>query len=307
MRAMLIAATIVLLQTVIVRARDAQPGSDTWLTNAPALPEPHAATANDTNRFANLKTEAVAGKLLVRWETGEQFSEARIIASADAPGHWPARDWRTFPMRRTPTGWLTEVPADSLDVPLIYFAVTADHGRAVASPMRMAQPRALGLEEPTRLFWPFIEGFEQGTEGWRPVGGPALRRDVEAKSGRASLAIRVPKERRTATLVTTRLRGWFLEEHGATGITLWLRMKAGTGTARFALFANAFSTNQVIARRTEAVKLTEKWTQAVLLFGSFPKLPLGDVDLFSVEFTGEPGTELLIDDVRLLGRWPLDF
>lgn len=304
---MLIAATIVFLQTVIVCARDLQPGSDTWLTNAPPLPEPHTTTAIDTNRFANLKAEAVAGKLLVRWETAEQSSEARIIASADAPGHWPARDWRTFPMRRTPTGWLTEIPADSVDVPVIYFAVAARNGRTVASPMRIAHPLALGLETPTRLFWPFIEGFELGTEGWRSVDGPALRRDAEAKSGRASLAIQVLEQRRSATLVTTRLRGWFVEEHGATGVALWLRTKTGAGTARFALFANAFSTNQLIARRIETMQVTEKWTPAALPFSSFPKLALGDVDLFSVELTAEAGTEFLIDDVRLLGRWPRDF
>jgi hypothetical protein len=83
-------------------------------------------------------------------------------------------------------------------------------------------------------------------------------------------------------------------------------MKAGTGTARFALFANAFSTNQLIARRTETMAVTERWTQAVLPFNSFPKLALGDVDLFSVELTAAPGAELLIDDVRLSGRWPRD-
>jgi len=305
MRAVLIVVMIVFLQTIMARARDPQPGSDVWLTNAPALPQPHTTTAIDTNRFSSLRAEAVAGKLLVRWEIGEPFSEARIIASADAPGHWPARDWRTFPMRRTPTGWLTEVPADGLDVPIIYFASAIGQGTSLASPMRMVHPRALGLEEPTRLFWPFIEGFEQGTEGWRAIDG-SLRRDTEGKSGRASLGIQISKERRSATLVTTRLRGWFLEEHGATGVALWLRLKTGTGTARFTLFANAFSTNQLIARRTETMKVTEKWTQAVLHFRSFPKLALGDVDLFSVELTAEPGMEFLMDDVRLLGRWPRD-
>jgi hypothetical protein len=307
MRAVLIVATIFLL-TIVLRGRDPQPGSDAWLTNAPpSLPAPQTTTGIDTNRFVNVKAEAVAGKLLLRWETAEQFAEARIIASADAPGHWPARDWRTFLMRRIPGGWLTEVPVDSLDVPIIYFVVDGANGKTAASPMRIVFPRALGLEEPTRLFWPFIEGFEQGTEGWRAVDGPAVRRDAEAKSGRASLAMQVPSGRRSTTLVTTRFRGWFLEEHGATGIALWLRMKTGTGTARFALSANAFSTNQLIARRTETVRVTEKWTRALLPFSTFPKLALGDVDLFSVELTAAPGAEFLIDDVRLAGRWPLDF
>ena len=74
----------------------------------------------------------------------------------------------------------------------------------------------------------------------------------------------------------------------------------------FALFANAWSTNQFVARRDQAVKVTEKWTAAALRFESFPKIALGDVDLFSLELTAEPGAELLIDDVQLLGRWMPD-
>ena len=269
MRATVIVATI-LLRAVLAPARDPEPEGDIWLTNAPALPGAYAASTMDSNRFASLKAETVAGKLLVRWETTELFSETRIIVSADAPGHWPARDWRTVAMRRTPTGWVTDMPIDSLDVPLVYFVVATNKGNSLASSMRIAHPRALGLETPTRLFWPFIEGFEQGTEGWRTRDGSALRRDVPSKSGRASLVLQVPAERRSATLMTTRLRGWFLEEHDASGIVLWLRMKSGAGTARFALFANAWSTNQFVARRDETVKVTEKWTAAALRFESFP-------------------------------------
>ena len=303
MRAALIIVLFV-FSAVVLRAREAQPGSDVWLTNAPALPEPFHTAAIDTNRFSNLKMEAVAGKLLVRWETREPFAEARLAASADAPGHWPARDWRTFPMRRSGMGWVTEVPADSLDVPLIYFVIA---GSGTASPMRIAHPGGLGLEVPTRLFWPFLEGFEQQLESWRIIGEPGLERSTQAKNGRASLLVRIPRNRRSVTLVTTRLRGWFLQEHDATGVTLWLRTKTGRGTARFSLFANAFSTNQIIARRQEAIGVTDKWTRALLPFSSFPRLQLGDVDLFSIEVTGAPGTEFLLDDVQLLGRWPEDY
>lgn len=307
MRATLIVVTFVLLRAFVAHARDPEPDSDVWLTNAPALPGAYAAATIATNRFANLKAEIIAGKLLVRWETTESFSETFIVASADAPGHWPARDWRSSTMRRTPVGWVTDIPIDSLDVPVVYFAVAINDGKSVASPMRITHPRALGLETPTRLFWPFVEGFEQGTEGWRTTDGSAVRRDVPSKSGRASLVLRVPAERRSATLMTTRLRGWFLEEHEASGVMCWLRMKSGVGTARFALFANAWSTNQFVARRDETVKVTEKWTPAALRFESFPRLALGDVDLFSVELTAEPGAELLIDDVQLLGRWLPDY
>ena len=65
--------------------------------------------------------------------------------------------------------------------------------------------------------------------------------------------------------------------------------------------------SKFVARRDETVQVTEKWTAAALRFESFPRLALGDVDLFSVELTAEPGAELLIDDVQLLGRWLPDY
>jgi len=177
----------------------------------------------------------------------------------------------------------------------------------VVSPMRVVYPRAFGLEAPSHFFWAFIEGFEQDLDGWRTASAATLSANTVAKSGRTSLAVRVPADRRSVSVETTRLRGWFLEEHGATGIGLWLRTQSGTATATFTLLANARSTNQVVARRDETLKVSTKWTKAALLFESFPKLRLGDVDLFSIEFAAEAGTELFIDDLHLLGRWRDDF
>ncbi len=172
-----------------------------------------------------------------------------------------------------------------------------------ASPMRIASARALGLEQPTRIFWPFLEGFEQGLQGWRIIDGPELHTGLPPKNGRAALAIRVPDSKRSVTVVTTRLRGWFLEEHGATGIALWLRTRTGSAAAVFTVFANAFSTNQIVARRAAPTVITDRWTNVELPFQSFPRFPIGEVDLFSIELTGQPGTEFLLDDVELLGRW----
>lgn len=121
-----------------------------------------------------------------------------------------------------------------------------------------------------------------------------------------SVCVCLPGQRSIA-VETTRLRGWFLEEHRAAGIGVWLRTKSGTGTAAFTLVANARSTNQIISRRAETMKVSTKWAKAALLFESFPKVRLGDLDLFSIEFAAEPGTELLIDDLHLLGRWRDDF
>ena len=203
--------------------------------------------------------------------------------------------------------WFAELPVDSLHVPIIYFAVVRESNAISASAMRMVEPLALGLEEPTRFFWPFIEGFELELDGWRVAENAEARIDPLAKNGRAALIARVSEDRHATTVTTTRLRGWFLEEHGATGVALWLRTKTGTGTAAFTLLANAFSTNQIVSRRAETVRVSNRWTKIELPFSSFPKFPLGDLDLLSIELSGKPGTEFLLDDLYLLGRWQMDF
>jgi hypothetical protein len=307
MRASLTWKIILWLAARAVLAADPQPGSDSWLTNGGVFPEKFANAAMRTNSFRNMHAEVVAGTLQVKCEPGESISELRLIASADTPGHWPARDWRTFVMRRFGASWAAEIPVDSLDVPQIYFIAAREDGKHFVSPMRVAHPRALGMETPSHLFWAFIEGFEQDLDGWRIVDGSEVHTESVAKSGRASLAARVPAGQRSIAVETTRLRGWFLEENGATGIGVWLRTRSGTGAASFTLLANARSTNQVISRHTETVKVSSKWVKAAFLFESFPKIQIGDVDSFVIEFAAEPGTELLIDDLHLLGRWRNDF
>jgi hypothetical protein len=287
-------------------ALDPQTNADVWLTNAPALPEPYANATPQTNRFTSLKAEVIAGKLRMTLEGGVA-ENVRLIASADAPGHWPARDWRTYPMRRAGKSWIGEVPVDSLYVPIIYFAMARDGANRSASAMRIVRPDAMDLEQPTRLFWPFIEGFEQELDGWRRTDGVPLRTAPVAKNGQSSLAIVIPPRGRSVTLLTTRLRGWFAEEQHATGVGLWARTSHGHGSVAFTLMANAFTTNQTMARATNSVEVRERWSKVELPFSKFGKLPVGDLDLFSIEFTAQPGTEFLIDDVYWLGRWGTNF
>jgi hypothetical protein len=203
--------------------------------------------------------------------------------------------------------WFVELPIERLGVPVIYFATAKNHQGTIASPLRMALPGALGLEEPTRFFWPYVEGFEQELGSWRVHDPARIETDPLARNGRAALRIRIPAGRRSVTVTTTRLRGWFLVEHGASGVGLWIRTKSGSGSASFSLLANAFTTNQVIARRVETTLVSTEWRNARLPFDTFPKLLLDDVDLFSVELSGPPLTEFLMDDLHLLGRWRSDF
>jgi hypothetical protein len=303
MRGVIIAFLLSLMELSAASA----PKGDEWLINAPALPGEFAGTPVDTNLFATLRTEAIAGRLRITWDSAAEIAEARIILSADEPGHWPARDWKTFALKRRGTSWQAEVPVDSLDVPLVYFVISSNRAQTAASPMRIARPGMLGLEQPTRIFWPFVEGFEQGTEGWRTVQGGTLRTDEDAKHGGAALRIQIPPNERSVTLLTTRVRGWFLQEHRATGVALWLKTRRGTGTAAFELLADAFTTNQVLARRSKTIRVPSQWTKVKLPFTSFPKFPIGELDLIAIELTGVQGTEFLLDDVELIGPWRSDF
>ena len=288
-------------------AAEPPPNADRWLTNASILPDQFLRAIVRTNVFATLHAEFIGGQLQVVCASSKGISEMRLVASTDAPGHWPARDWHTHPVFLRGPNRIGELPVESLDVPLIYFLAGRDGSNSIVSPMRIVEPRVLGMEQPTRWFWAFLEGFEQDLESWRVSDPAGVRTDSLAKDGRAALVARVPSRHRSVTVQTTRIRGWFLEEHGATGIGLWLRVKSKGGVAAFTLLANASSTNQVAARRAETASLSTNWSKVMLPFESFPKLPLGDVDLFSIELSAEPGTEFLLDNVYLLGRWRDDF
>lgn len=286
-------------------AAEPSPNADCWLTNG-VFPVPFSDANVRTNLFQTLRAEAVAGKLQVKFEALPSLHKPRVIASADAPGHWPARDWRSLPMRRAGPNWLAELPVDSLDVPQIYLVAAMTGEQEVVSPMRLAMPRDLGLEKPTRLFWAFLEGFEQGAQSWRAKNSQ-VHTGALARSGRSALSVTVPSDRQSATLTSTRLRGWYLQEHGADGVALWLRTRSGTASAAFTLAGHAFSTNQILSRKTETTTISTNWTKVRLTFESFPRPPLADLDLLAIEFAAEPGTEILLDDVHLLGRWREDF
>ena len=236
-----------------------------------------------------------------------------VFASADELGHWPARDWRPNPMNLRGKSWEAFVPVDDVDVPLVYFtsAVISASNNAAAStnisPMRICHPRLAGLEEPTRIFWPFLEGFEQDTASWRLLSGAEdfapLKTDPLARTGNSALAIPLLAGKRSMTIATTRVRGWQLMQNGATGVRLWLRTRKGSGRARFTLLANASTTNQVISVWPKEPALTEKWQKIDVPFNELPKLPLGAVDLFAIELIGEGPVEFLVDDLELLGPW----
>jgi hypothetical protein len=227
-----------------------------------------------------------------------------VFASTDPVGHWPARDWRSHRMHLHGSVWQANVPVETLDTPLAYFAVMHSANETNISPVRICRPRRVGLEEPSKLNWPFVEGFEQGLESWRGIPGmDALTTSTTAKNGRNALAMTVPHGKRSVSVGTTRLRGWSIEERGATGMAFWARTRSGTGNLRVTLLANAYTTNQVTSAQTNTFSLTPSWKRIQLPFVEYPMPLLGDLDLVVFEWIGTVGTEFLLDDLYLLGRW----
>jgi hypothetical protein len=284
---------------------------EVWLTNVVLYPTASAKAQVQTNRFSQVRAEFLADTVRVLWTPlqDDAASQAILRLSVDEPGHWPARDWRSYPMQRRGAAWESILPVDSLDEPLVYFVEAGGGAATHVSPMRLCRPRLLGLEMPTRVFWPFLEGFEEGFESWRWVaGGPddgRFEASTTVKNGRAALSVRIPPGRSAVTIGTTRLRGWHMLEHGATGVSIWLRTREGPGQARFTLLANAFTTNQVVAARPNPVALRPDWQEVELPFKEFGKLPLSGLDFFTIEFLGKPGIEFLVDDLQMMGRWVL--
>lgn len=289
-----------------------KPAADVWYTNSVVYPPPALSHCANATRFESLHAELLAGTLKMLWTPSATnvARQATLHVSADEPGHWPARDWRTYPMEKRGTNWETMVPVDSLDAPLLYFVTAVAPTGTNVSWMRLCRLRELGMETPSRLFWPFVEGFEEGTESWRWLAGAPENGQFKtthlARKGKAALAVTIPAGKASATIGTTRLRGWHLLEHGANGISVCLRVREGTGRARFSVFANAFSTNQVMATRTADTLVSADWQQVELPFSSFSKFPLVGLDFFTIEFVGAPGAEFLVDELQLLGSWELD-
>lgn len=294
-----------LLSSAALGATPVAPG-DGWLEAAATVHWPLPASGTETNRFAALHAEVVSGQLQIVWpdeRAPRPGGSVRVEYSADSPGHWPARDWQSVPMSRFGDVWKSAVPLDSVDVPLVYFVVETAGPVTNVSPARLALPRQLGLEHPSKFFWPFLEGFELGTRSWRSLDGQRIELSPLAKSGKSSLRVLLREGRTVASVGTTRLRGWFAQEHQSAGISVWAKTSGGSGQMRCSLMANAFTTNQVLVAQTNTTTVTSNWRRVNVPFTAFPALPLGDLDFVAFEFSGPAGTEFVLDDLTLLDRW----
>jgi hypothetical protein len=284
---------------------------DQWVTNQVKFPDWLTRAPGSKTGFESLHAEVLAERLKIFW-TNAIPTNASVVAwiSIEDFGHWPARDWRSLVMAPRGPSWETTVPVENLDTPIFYFVRAATLQSTNISVLRVCIPREAGLPMPTRFFWPYLEGFEEGTEGWWPLsatnGQAVFKTEPAPKTGLASLLVSVPADKTSATIGTTRIRGSRIIENGAKGLRLWLRTRGGEGRARFTLFAHAFSTNQTaVVSRVEAA-VSNQWRAQDLAFADFPKLPLSEVDFFTIELIAPGPCEFLMDDVELVGQWKID-
>jgi hypothetical protein len=214
-------------------------------------------------------------------------------------------------MQRSGNLQQADVPTEDLDVPIVYYALLKTPNESRVSPLRVVYPRRLGLEEPTQLFWPFVEGFEDGHEGWWLLPGApqmaTLRAASEGKSGRTALQISLPDGAKPIRLATTRVRGWQLLQEGATGLRFWVRTVSAseTGTIRASLQARSSTTSQVAGTWPKDFAVTHDWRRVDITFAQLPILPWRSVDLFIIEFQSPHAADFLLDDLQMLGPWKL--
>lgn len=313
MRTFLHWLTVGLMSLVALSAHgqaNPKPLPDDWITNRLDLPHTLTVTNLQPAAFEKLHAEAIAGKLRVYWPAGDENTNRTVTVwfSAEDLNHTTVRDWRPLPLELRGRAWETSVPIDNVDVPLAYFVESVTGKTVQQSPLRVCLPRVAGLEEPSRIFWPFLEGFEDDIASWRLMSdnGSTMTLADGGKDGHHSLAVRLPKGQRSVTIATTRVRGWQITEQAANGVQLWLRTMQGNARVRFTFTAQAFSTNQVVAISPEEPVLTPEWQRIDVPFKSLPPFPLPELNLLSLEFISIGPAEFRVDNLEMLGRWQLD-
>jgi hypothetical protein len=285
------------------------PSADAWLTNSVVRSAPYDFSTATPHGFESLRADVLSNRLKAIFAATDLDTNhpPRLVFSVEAPGHWPSRDWIVRPMRFLNGLWECAVPVEDPDVTVVYFLQVTRGLTNAQSPLRICVPRLAGLETPTQLFWPYLEGFESGGGQWHLLSGPGEPEEIEisreARSGEGALRIKLPDGGRSRTVATTRVRGSVLERCGATGVRLWMRTGRGTVRVRFTLVANADTAVQVVSPNPRFTEVTDRWSEVDVPLSAFAGLPVGQVDRFTIECVSESPGECFVDDVQLLGPW----
>ncbi|MBG86670.1 MAG: hypothetical protein CMO80_07195 [Verrucomicrobiales bacterium] len=230
----------------------------------------------------------------------KEADQVTLFYSYDAPGHWPSRDWRSKTMRHRESLWDAQIPVSELTVPIVYFAKIRG-STSVMTAMRVIQPQTAGMRKPSELFWPYLEGFEEPGP-WEIVGAVGeVDRVQPGFSGDSALRVSIPKDKRSATISTTRIRAWHFTARNADGI----RLRANApkrGRLRLTLITNSGTSTQSSMTSTAELKGTD-WELVHFPARSFKNRSLAGVDRATIEFVSEGPSEIHLDDLELTGPW----
>jgi len=263
----------------------------------------------DPESFPGLKVEGIAGKLKFSFQSDKLGPKTAVSlwASVDSPGHWPARRWISIPMKQAGRDRVAKWPVDAVDVPVVYFVEAQTLAGPRHSPLRICEPRGVGIERPSRPFWSFLDGFETGLGAWQDLSGNARGGGVKIVerplNGRHALSARIPADKASVSFGTTAVREWHVRLKGARGVRFHARSVSGSGRLRLTAYANAFTEAQQVSEMRQTIRIGQDWKQSDVFFSEFPGLNLNQIDLVAFEFVGAPGAEFLLDDLRLLGDW----
>ncbi|MDB6053509.1 MAG: hypothetical protein JWN25_1032 [Verrucomicrobiales bacterium] len=256
----------------------------------------------ESTLFTNLHVEVLNSRLhmfcVLPTTNVKSFT---IHYSLGNEGHWVARDWRSFPASLKGQTWDCIIPVETLDLPFLYLAELEMADRKPASPLHKIDPDELGMKSPTQPFWGFIEGFEQGLEGWFPASteNPMKIVGSPVKTGKAALQITIPTKRNSATIITSRIRGAQINLTGSIGVTLQARSNT-KARLRFTVFEKRGERGQRLLQFPTEMEIDKSWKKIELPLESLPDPHLIDLDTFGIEAIGEPLTEVFLDDLNLV-------
>jgi hypothetical protein len=291
---------LILMTCLIGRLPAAEPG-DSWTQDQALYPATAPPRAANPAAFDSLKAEVIIGRLNVFWRADKlpETTAATLHYSADHPGHWPAREWHKIPMRLRQNLFDAKVPVSDIDVPIIYFVAVEAGSERISSPARIVRPREADMEKPSSVFWPFIEGFENGTANWSVPAGTLSN---DARSGGQALGITLAAGKNSASISTTRVRGWHFLNQRARAIRVWLK-SSRQGSAKFSLTSYAHTEAQTVATSRITAKISSEWQAVDLTLDSFGTTTPAGIDLFTIEFVGQGPVDFSVDDIQYLGRW----
>ena len=294
----------ILFATLLVVSHAQAATGDRWLERTAAYPWEIGSAILPRESFVTLKAEVLIGKLNVFWRAAAGLAEQTVTLhySADYPGHWTARDWRPISMRKRGNLFDAKLPVADLDVPIVYYLSIGNDGRATISPPRVLHPRTLGMEAPSTLFWPFLEGFEAERRNWSSVNNVALSQS-QPHNGLQSLRVSIPTGKRSASVHTTRVRGWYFRQRNATGLKIWLKASKPDTKVRFKLTSNHGTERAEVTPSSREARIGPQWQLVELPFSTFSVTTPGEVDLFSLEFVKDGPVEIHLDDLELTGQW----